>query len=402
VLGLSRGALLIGCVAATLLAMAAFALTRPDGAPHQAPLVFGRTPGTKRSGPASNAATRGSIVASLTAAQLAGQRIIYAYHGLTPPDSLLARIRAGQAAGVIFFGSNIVNLSQLRAAITKLQTANASSPVHAPLLMLTDQEGGLVRRLPGAPALSEREIGAGANPLGLARTAGRGAGANLAHAAINVNLAPVLDVYRRPGDFIDEFDRSYGSAPLAVGSLGAAFISAQQARGIAATAKHFPGLGAAETGQNTDQHPVVLDTPLHTLRVVDELPYREALAAGVRLVMMSWATYPALDQRLPAGLSPTVIQSELRGRIGFRGVTITDGIGAGALVHFGSDASRGLLAAQAGADLLLCSAPNVSEDSPAEGESVLRELATALSSARLSRSSAEAAAERNLALRSSP
>jgi beta-N-acetylhexosaminidase len=73
-----------------------------------------------------------------------------------------------------------------------------------------------------------------------------------------------------------------------------------------------------------------------------------AIAAGVKLVMTSWAVYPALDPSLPAGLSPAVIQGELRGRLGFAGVTITNGIEAGALARFGSVGNRAVLAASGG------------------------------------------------------
>jgi beta-N-acetylhexosaminidase len=347
-------------------------------------------------GRASAAAT---LVRRLSTAQLAGQRIVYAYAGLTLPSSLLARIRAGEAAGVIFFATNVSSTAQLRAVIGELQTANAASPVHAPLLMLTDQEGGLVRRLPGAPELSERQIGERPDAAALAAQAGESAGVNLASAGINVNLAPVLDVYRRAGDFIDGFQRSYGTNPHSVAALGAAFVSAQQRTGVAATAKHFPGLGAAESGQDTDVRPVTVDVPLAQLRDVDELPYRAAIAAGVRLVMLSWAVYPALDPRLPAGLSSTVIDGELHGRLGFRGVTITDAIGARALQPFATLSERGVLAARVGADLLLCSAPNPYEDSPAEGISVLRGLTTSLAAGRLSLAGARAAAERIIVLR---
>jgi beta-N-acetylhexosaminidase len=300
---------------------------------------------------------------------------------------------------VIFFESNISSSAQLRAVIRKLQAANASSPVHEPLLMLIDQEGGLVRRLPGAPELSEKQIGEGADPVSLASQAGRSAGGELAQVGINVNLAPVLDVYRRPGDFIDEFQRSYGSEPRLVSELGGAFVSAQQRAGVAATAKHFPGLGAAEASQNTDERPVTLNLTLRQLRGVDELPYRTAIAAGVRLVMTSWAVYPALDPGVPAGLSSKVIQGELRGRLGFRGVTVTDALAAGALRGFGTLAQRGLLAARAGADLLLCSAVNVAANSPAQGVAVLDALAHALTTDALNGAAAERAAERVVALR---
>jgi beta-N-acetylhexosaminidase len=340
-------------------------------------------------------------VRRLSTNQLAGQQIIYAYSGLQPPPSLFSRIRAGEAGGVIFFGPNISSLAQARAVIRRLQAANASSPVHEPLLMLTDQEGGLVRRLPGAPYPSEKQIGASPDAVAVAGQAGRTAGANLASVGINGNLAPVLDVFREPGDFIDEFQRSYGMNPRAVATLGGAFISAQQHTGVAAAAKHFPGLGAAQQAQNTDERPVTLDLPLHVLRTIDEAPYRTAIAAGVRLTMSSWAIYPALDPSRPAGLSSKVVGRELRGRLGFRGVTITDGIAAGSLRRFGTLAQLGVLAVRAGEDLLLCSAPSVNEDSPTEGISVLHGITTALASGQLNRASVEQAVERIIMLRAS-
>ncbi len=215
---------------------------------------------------------------------------------------------------------------------------------------------------------------------------------------MNVNLAPVLDVFRTPGNFIDEFGRSYGSSASAVAPIGQAFITAQQKDGVAATAKHFPGLGAAARSQNTDLVPVTLHLSLHTLRTVDELPYRSALSAGVRLVMVSWAVYPALDSTRPAGLSRRVIAGELRGHLGFHGVTISDALGAGALGAYGSLGQRGVLAAGAGADLLLCTAISGSNQ-PADGSAVFAALESAISSGQLSRSRAAQSAARVLALR---
>ena len=84
--------------------------------------------------------------------------------------------------------------------IKELNQANASplNPMRGfPLLLMTDQEGGLVRRLPGQPLLSEKQIGESANPAAAAKTAGTGAGKNLAGVGMNVNLAPVLDVFRK-------------------------------------------------------------------------------------------------------------------------------------------------------------------------------------------------------------
>ena len=331
----------------------------------------------------------GTVVRRLAPAQLAGQRLIYSYHGLTPPAYLLDRIRAGRAAGVIVFAHNVASAAQLRAAAAQLQRAAAQSPVKLPLLIMTDQEGGLVRRLPGAPLRSERQIGLAADPLAAATQAGRSGGLNLRAAGLNVDLAPVLDVSRRPGDFIDLFGRSYGEDPARVARLGAAFITSMQGTVVAATAKHFPGLGAATAAQNTDKRPVVLRQSLPELRTVDEPPFAAAVAAGVRLVMVSWARYPALDASLPAGLSPTIVQGELRRRLDFTGVTITDSLGAKALEPFGDPGQRAVLAAQAGMDLLLCG----------RGPGAQRGLAAALRTGRLDRSACDASVLRVLRLR---
>ncbi|MFY9649454.1 glycoside hydrolase family 3 N-terminal domain-containing protein [Trebonia sp.] len=332
----------------------------------------------------------------LTLAQLAGQRVIFSYPGLTPPASLLDQISAGEAGGVIFFGENITSLSQIAAVVAQLNEAHAASPVRSPLLLMTDQEGGIVRRLPGEPVLSEKQIGESADPAAEATDAGAGAGANLAGVGMNLNLAPVLDVYRQAGNFDDEFGRSYSMDPNVCAECGAAFVTAQQKLGIAATAKHFPGLGAATVDQNTDLGPVTLDVPLADLRSIDERPFLAAIAAGVRLVMTSWAVYPALDPELPSGLSPTIVGRELRQRLKFRGVTITDALEAGAIASFGTPAQCGVLAAQAGMDVLLASARDVSE-----GQDTVAALAEALQNHTLNPGHFDIALRRVLALRDS-
>jgi beta-N-acetylhexosaminidase len=336
---------------------------------------------------------RAAALPEMTLEQLAGQRVIYSYPGLTPPGSLKKLIAAGKAGGVIFFSGNIGSRSQIAGVIADLQRLSRFSPAHEPLLMLTDQEGGAVRRLPGAPQLSEKQAGQSAYPGMAAASAGRGAGLNLRGVGMNLNLAPVLDVSRAAGSFIGQYGRSYSGSPALVSALGADFIRAQQATGVAATAKHFPGLGAAARGQDTDLRPVTVNLSAAAIRRVDEYPYRAAIRSGVDLVMASWAVYPALAAH-PAGLSPAIVQGELRRRLGFAGVTITDALEAGALRGYGPAGHRGVLAAEAGMDLLLCSSRNVSE-----GAQVLSALTTALRDGRLNRAAFSASVGRVLALR---
>ncbi len=266
--------------------------------------------------------------------------------------------------------------------------------MRAPLLLMTDQEGGKIRRLPGPPVLSEKQIGESGDPVREAAKAGREAGLNLRDVGLNVNLAPVLDVYRTAGDFADQLGRSYSRSPDVVSTLGAAFIRAQQEAGVAATAKHFPGLGAAASAQNTDLRPVTLNVTLHTLATVDEVPYEAAMAAGARLIMVSWAKYPALDPDRPAGLSSAIVQDRLRGELGFRGVTITDALEAAALKAFGTSQRRAVLAAEAGMDLILCASRDV-----AQGEQAKNGLQTGYASGRLDRATFEASVQRVIDLR---
>ena len=339
-------------------------------------------------------ASPSSAAPALTPRQAAGRRIVYSYPGLTPPASLFEHIRKGEAAGVIFFAENISGTAQIAGVVGQLREAQRQSPVAAPLLLMTDQEGGQVRRLPGQPVDSAKQIGRSADARAAAARSGTAAASTLTAAGMNVNLAPVLDVYDTAGNFIDGAQRSYSNDAQRVATLGVDFTAAQQKAGVAATAKHFPGLGSAARGKNTDAGPVTLTVGLSTLRGRAEVPYPAAIAAGVKLVMLSWAVYPALDASRPAGLSPVVVGSELRGRLKFGGVTISDALEAGALKAYGTTAQRAVLAATAGVDLILCSARDVSQ-----GESATVALADALAAGSLDRVAFQAAVDRVAALR---
>ncbi|KAJ5781228.1 Glycoside hydrolase superfamily [Penicillium paradoxum] len=323
-----------------------------------------------------------------------GHHVIFSYAGLEPPAQLLDLITAGKVGGVILFGENVGD--NLVATVDTLQSTYAQSPYYSgsPLFIMTDQEGGKVRRLPGGPEQSAKQIGQSADPEAGATQMGKDAAAVLKTYKNNVNLAPVLDVYHEEGDFADRYGRSFGSSSTLVATCGSAFITAQQSAGIVAAAKHFPGLGGAGTTENTDEQPVTIDRTIEQMHKIDMAPYRNAIAAGVDMVMTSWAIYPDIDPKYPAGLSKTIIQNELRDRLGFKGVTITDAIEAGALAAFGDSGNRSLLAAQAGIDILLAAARDVTQ-----GEAVFNALLAALKDGSLDKSAFSAATQRILDVR---
>ncbi|KAI0192795.1 glycoside hydrolase family 3 protein [Astrocystis sublimbata] len=334
-----------------------------------------------------------SSALAITAADAAAH-VIFSYPGTAHPARLTTLAGKCQLGGVIIFKENVD--SALPGYISGLQSAYASAgcAVKGPLLILTDQEGGQVKRLPGGPTLSQKMIGQQSNLAAAGNTAGVQAAAALKAYRNNGNLAPVLDVYHAAGDFEDQNERSYSMDPGVVAQCGAAFIKAQQAQGVVATAKHFPGLGAASASENTDLRPVTISRSLADLRSIDEAPYTAAIAAGVKMIMPSWALYPALDAKYPSGLSSKWIQGELRGWLGYKGVVITDAIEAGGLNGFGTDPQRGVLAMAAGVDIVLAAARNVSQ-----GEGVVSALVTAVNSGALSSSTFSASTARVSSLR---
>jgi beta-N-acetylhexosaminidase len=159
----------------------------------------------------------------------------------------------------------------------------------------------------------------------------------------------VLDLPSSTESFIAS--RTFGSDPEQVSGTGTAFADGLQRQGVAATAKHFPGLGAAVV--NTDEAPSTIDASRAEL--ADGLePFRAAIQRQVALTMVSNATYAAYDESRPASQSRRVIEGLLRRKLGFEGVVITDDLGAGALAGAGiGEAEAAVGAAAAGADLLL-------------------------------------------------
>jgi beta-N-acetylhexosaminidase len=284
----------------------------------------------------------GERPARLTLRQSIGQHFVFAYAGLTPPKALERRIARGEAAGVILFGRNVRSVAQVRATVARLQRIERPPAVDAPLLVMVDQEGATVRRIPGAPAQS-----ASATPgAAAARRNGAAAARTLRAAGVNVDVAPVVDV-ARPGAALEDEGRTYGRDADTVAERAGAFAKGLRAGGVEPVLKHFPGFGAAAI--NTDDGAARVDLPLATLRAIDLQPYAQL---EPRAVMLSTAIYPRVDPR-PAAFSARWVTRELRGRLGFRGVAITDDLQAAAVAQFGTPSQLALFALGAGVDLPL-------------------------------------------------
>jgi beta-N-acetylhexosaminidase len=285
----------------------------------------------------------------LTPRQLAGERIVAGFPTARVPGGLKRMIRRGEVAGVILFAANLPSRSAARRLVAELQAIRRPRGLREPLLVMTDQEGGLVKRLGGPPSVSAAEMGS--RGAAFSRAQGEATAGSLRGVGVNVDLAPVLDV-ARPGGVIAETERGFGATAAGITATAVPFAEGLREGGVAPAAKHFPGLGAAP--ENTDFAVQRIGLPKAILRAVDEAPYRRYIGrlGESGMVMLSTAIYPALAPQ-PAAFAPAIATGELRQRLGFTGVSITDALESVAVRAFGGPARAGLAGVSAGTDLLL-------------------------------------------------
>jgi beta-N-acetylhexosaminidase len=287
--------------------------------------------------------------ATPTTAQLIGQKLMVRMDGTTPSASLLGRIRRGEIGGVILFGQNIVDATQVKALTTQLHDA-AIAGGQPRLLIAVDQEGGSIKRIPWAPpTLSPPQMGRIGSTT-TARSQGAATGKALADLGIDVDLAPVADVPASTSSFLYQQGRTWSFDSSKTAWLSWAFAQGLETGGVVPVMKHFPGLGFAT--KNTDTTVVGIHQSVAALNPGLQ-PYRVGIRYGLPMVMLSNATYPAWDPVHPAGWSSAIGTTLLRTQMGFRGVTITDSLDGTAAARGMTTAHLALRACQAGTDMLL-------------------------------------------------
>lgn len=323
------------------------ALSTPGQVPVTAETQAARQTTLRGGKPVDAVARRDTAVSQPPLARQLGQLLMGRMTGRVPSIQLLKRIRRGEVGGIIVFPDNFATVEELRRTIDTLQ-AEAAAGGNPPLLVATDQEGGYVARLPaGPPGQSARQMGESGTPASVARL-GEETGWYLRRYGITVDLAPVLDVPGSPANFLGS--RAFGRHPRVVSRIGTAFALGLQKARVAATLKHFPGLGTATA--NTDLGVVDIATRASGLRWRYR-PFKEAIAEGVQMVMVSNASYSSLDPSgRPACLSPTIVRGILRGQLGFEGVVITDAFSTPSPARYADAPVRAL---GAGVDMLLYS-----------------------------------------------
>ncbi len=264
--------------------------------------------------------------------------------GLTLSGEEAALLRGGRPAGVILFGRNVGEPTQLRGLIAALRAVLPEGAV-----MMVDQEGGRVARLrppgwaahPSAAAVGAAYARDAAAGLRAAWLTGALIGAACAEAGFDVVTAPVLDVPVPGADGVIG-DRAFSDDPRAVSELGRAVAEGLLAAGVQPVGKHAPGHGRARA----DSHLALPE--LDDVSEADLAPF--CANASLPWMMTAHVRYRALDDA-PATVSARVIREVIRGRIGFDGVLVSDDLAMAALS--GTPVQRAQAALAAGCDLAL-------------------------------------------------
>jgi beta-N-acetylhexosaminidase len=296
-----------------------------------------------------------ALLADMSDEEALAQVFMLAWEGGEPSPLILEWIQKRHIGGVKIFGWNTANTTTLARTVGRLQEASMNGPYGIPLLVATDQEGGMVRHVKGDTSVTpgNMAIGASGYPED-AYLSGYYIGKELRLLGVNMNFAPTIDLYtNRNSELIGT--RTFGSDPAEAGVLGAAFAKGLARAGIIATAKHYPGHGDTAL----DSHGTLprIDADFDTLWERELAPYRMLAKEGIPAVMSGHLAFPNTEAGdTPASLSSWFLQDILREQIGFKGIVVTDDLNmAGAINNTGSLSSVAKQALMAGNDVIMFS-----------------------------------------------
>jgi beta-N-acetylhexosaminidase len=267
----------------------------------------------------------------------------------------LSAIRNQHVGSVWFTATTSIGVAGIRAVANAVQAqATSAATAHVRFFIAANQEGGLIQALQGSGfSTIPSALVQGGRPIGTLTADAKLWGEQLRSAGVNLDFAPVADVVPPGTDATNQpigvLRREYGHDPLTAGSHAAAFIAGMTSAGVATTAKHFPGLGRVTN--NTDFSAGVVDD-VTTANDPYLGSFKATIGAGVPFVMIALATYTRIDPAHLAAFSSTVIDGLLRGKLGFRGVVVSDSLTATAVSSM-SAGQRAIDFLLAGGDLIV-------------------------------------------------
>ena len=264
------------------------------------------------------------LLADMTIEQKVGQRFMTWIPGTASSERAAALIEQAHVGGVIITEDNVESHQQARELIATLQRMAQAAPPAVPLFIATDQEGGRLTRvrLPELtlfPAAFHQGVHADTDYV---EATAYVTGVELRRLGVNMNLAPLLDLYDQPDQTVIG-NRSFGADSGLVADFARAYVRGASRSGIIPVAKHFPGHGVTMIDSH-DRLPVVRLTRSERSSIL--APFIAAIDAGIDVIMSAHILYEDLDPDLPATVSPAIVTGLLRDQLAFDGVVMTDAI----------------------------------------------------------------------------
>jgi beta-N-acetylhexosaminidase len=289
----------------------------------------------------------------MTLREKIGHMIMTGFQAEEVTPSILQLIDVYKVSNIILFSDNLKNRKQITELCQELNNRIKLS-TGLPGLIATDQEGGVVTRLPDeSPCIPGAMLIGASGKKEYAYEAGKITGAELKALGINMDLAPVLDINLNPGNPVIGV-RSYSGDVKTVEEYGMAMIRGLLEKGVAATAKHFPGHG--DTSVDSHLGLPVVEKGLKELMEQELIPFQSAIKSGIPCIMTSHILFPKLEsEKLPATMSKSILTGLLREKLGFKGVIITDCLEMSAIKDNYGTAEGAVRAVKAGAELLCIS-----------------------------------------------
>jgi len=261
------------------------------------------------------------FIKTMSDEEIIGQIFMLGWQQTTPSQQIKAWIKERNIGGIKIFGWNGKNILSLAKAIKQMQELAQSTKRKTPLLVATDQEGGWVRHIKDRTSITPGNIALGASHIPYdAFQSAFYIGLELKAIGVNMNFAPVVDVYSNPQAHVIG-PRAFSSDPKVTAMLGSAFFHGLEKAGIIATAKHYPGHG----NTNKDSHgtlPRIYDT-LDTLKKRDLLPFRVLSKEGIPALQVGHLQFPLIDKAVSSASSFFLTQL-LRHEMQYQGIIITD------------------------------------------------------------------------------
>ncbi len=284
-----------------------------------------------------------------------GQRFVAGFHGTTVPDDFVELVKKYKVGNVILFKRNVESAEQLKKLCDDLQEL-IMKETGLPAFITIDQEGGAVTRLPEECAIVPCAMAmASTGNVENAYQSGVITGKELNAIGVNFDLAPVMDTNSNANNPVIGV-RSFGDQPETVANYGTAMIRGLEGY-VISCAKHFPGHG--DTAVDSHLGLPTVDKSMAELEACELVPFKAAIDAGVSAIMTTHILFPQIETTgVPATMSKTIMQGVLRGKLGFKGLIISDCMMMQAIATYYGTVPGALAAVNAGVDLIcICHDP---------------------------------------------